>query len=48
VVRTRYRSDAFQQAYFVIDSFDDLLTQLREADLSALYAEAALLEDLDP
>ncbi len=48
VLRTRYRSDAFQQAYFVIDSFDDLLSQLREADLPALYAEAALSEDLDP
>jgi phenylalanine-4-hydroxylase len=48
VLRTRYRSDAFQRAYFVIDSFDDLLAQMREADLPALYAEAALSEDLDP
>ncbi len=48
VIRTRYRSDAFQRAYFVIDSFDDLLEQLRAADLPALYAEAALSEDLDP
>ena len=48
VLRTRYRSDAFQRGYFVIDSFDDLLGQLRDADLPALYAEAALLEDLDP
>jgi phenylalanine-4-hydroxylase len=48
VLRTRYRSDAFQSAYFVIDSFDDLLAQLREADLPALFAEAALSEDLDP
>lgn len=48
VVRTSYRSDAFQHAYFVIDSFDDLLAQLRDADLPALYAEAGLLEDLDP
>ncbi len=48
VLRTRYRSDAFQHAYFVIDSFDDLLAQLREADLPSLYAEAAMTEDLDP
>jgi phenylalanine-4-hydroxylase len=48
VLRTRYRSDAFQHCYFVVDSFDDLLAQVREADLESLYAKAAAEEDLDP
>jgi phenylalanine-4-hydroxylase len=48
VLRTRYRSDAFQHCYFVIDGFDDLLARMRDADLPSLYAEAALTEDLDP
>ena len=48
VLRTRYRSDAFQQGYFVIDSFDALLRLLNDADLAALYDELAETEDLDP
>jgi phenylalanine-4-hydroxylase len=48
VLRTRYRSDAFQHCYFVVDSFEDLLASVRDADLERLYAEAALDEDLDP
>lgn len=48
VLRTRYRSDAFQQAYFVIDSFADLLRLLRDADLSGLYETLAIAPDLDP
>ncbi|HYD38720.1 MAG TPA: phenylalanine 4-monooxygenase [Allosphingosinicella sp.] len=48
VLRTRYRTDAFQQAYFVIDSFDELLGELLEADLPALYAELEGEADLEP
>ena len=39
VLRTRYRSDAFQHGYFVIPSFDALLRLLTDADLAALYEE---------
>jgi phenylalanine-4-hydroxylase len=48
VLRTRYRSDAFQQGYFVIDSFDALLRVLTDADLAALYRELEETEDLAP
>ena len=48
MLRTRYRSDAFQQGYFVIDSFDALLRVLTDADLAALYRELEGTEDLDP
>ena len=48
VLRTRYRSDAFQACYFIVESFDDLLARLRDADLDILYAEAEAREDLDP
>jgi phenylalanine-4-hydroxylase len=39
VMQTRYRIDDFQQSYFVIDSFDDLLRQTIETDFAPLYAE---------
>jgi len=39
LMRTRYRIDDYQQAYFVIDSFEDLLRQTQEADFGPLYAE---------
>jgi len=48
VLATRYRSDAFQHCYFVIDGFDDLLAQLAGSDLDELYAGLAGSEDLDP
>lgn len=48
VLRTRYRSDAFQQGYFVIDSFDALLRVLSDTDLAALYCELEGALDLDP
>jgi phenylalanine-4-hydroxylase len=48
VLRTRYRTDAFQQAYFVIDSFDALLAGLLKADLPALYRELEAAPDLWP
>ncbi|WDF74466.1 phenylalanine 4-monooxygenase [Novosphingobium sp. KACC 22771] len=37
VMRTRYRIDDFQQTYFVIDSFEDLLRQSLETDFAPLY-----------
>jgi len=48
VLRTRYRTDAFQQAYFVIDDFETLLGRLLEADLPALYSEVEGEPDLYP
>ena len=39
VMQTDYRIDDFQQSYFVIDSFDDLLRQTVETDFAPLYAE---------
>ncbi|HEY0314450.1 MAG TPA: phenylalanine 4-monooxygenase [Allosphingosinicella sp.] len=47
VLRTRYRSEAFQLCYFVIDSFDSLLDALESADLDALYATLDGLPELD-
>lgn len=39
VMRTPYRIDDYQQTYFVIDSFEDLLRQTVETDFAPLYAE---------
>ena len=38
LMRTRYRIDDYQQTYFVIDSFEDLLRQTLETDFGPLYA----------
>lgn len=48
VMRTRYRTDAFQRGYFVIDRFEDVLALVQRNDLPALYAELDGLPDLDP
>ncbi len=48
VMRTRYRIDDYQQVYFVIDSFEDLLRQTVETDFAPLYARLAELPDLGP
>ncbi|HEX3367254.1 phenylalanine 4-monooxygenase [Phenylobacterium sp.] len=48
VMRTQYRIDDFQQTYFVIDSFEDLLRQTLETDFAPLYAELDGASDLDP
>lgn len=37
VMRTRYRIDDYQQNYFIIDSFEDLLRQTRDADFGPIY-----------
>jgi len=47
VLRTRYRSDAFQQGYFVIPGFEVLLRLLEDDDLDALYEELDGQPDLD-
>ncbi|MBA3677092.1 MAG: phenylalanine 4-monooxygenase [Sphingosinicella sp.] len=48
VLRTRYRSDAFQACYFVADSLGHLLDDLLTADLLYLYRELENLPDLSP
>jgi len=47
VMRTRYKIDDYQQSYFVIDSFDDLLRQTVETDFAPLYAALADLPDIE-
>lgn len=47
VMRTKYRIDDFQQNYFVIDSFEDLLDQTLNTDFGPLYAELAQLPDIE-
>jgi phenylalanine-4-hydroxylase len=39
IMRTQYRIDDYQQTYFVIDSFEDLLRQTVETDFEPLYAQ---------
>ena len=46
VMRTEYRIDDYQQSYFVIPSFDDLLEQTLETDFAPLYETQAKLPDL--
>jgi phenylalanine-4-hydroxylase len=48
VLRTRYRTDAFQQSYFVIEQFEDALKLVRQNDFAALCAELDGLPDIDP
>lgn len=48
VLRTSYRTDAFQQSYFVIDRFQDVLDLVTRNDLTALYAELDRVADLSP
>jgi phenylalanine-4-hydroxylase len=47
VLRTGYRSDAFQRCYFVIDGFDSLLDALERADLDRLYGEMEGLAEFE-
>jgi phenylalanine-4-hydroxylase len=46
VMRTEYRIDDFQQNYFVIPSFDELLRVTVETDFAPLYAELLQLPDV--
>ena len=47
VMRTKYRIDNYQQTYFVIDSFEDLLRQTIETDFAPLYVENNALPVLE-
>jgi phenylalanine-4-hydroxylase len=47
VMRTQYRIDSFQQNYFVIDDFAQLLRETLETDFAPLYAELDSLPDLE-
>jgi phenylalanine-4-hydroxylase len=46
VMRTRYRIDDYQQVYFVIDSFEQLLRDTLESDFAPLYRRLATMPDL--
>jgi phenylalanine-4-hydroxylase len=46
VMRTLYRIDDYQQAYFVIDSFDQLLHATLDTDFAPLYERLRGLPDL--
>ncbi|WP_298399565.1 phenylalanine 4-monooxygenase [Sphingobium sp.] len=46
LMRTPYRIDDYQQSYFVIDSFEDLLRQTVETDFAPIYAKLANQPDL--
>ena len=46
VMRTPYRIDDYQQGYFVIRSFEDLLRQALDTDFGPVYAEVAALPDI--
>jgi phenylalanine-4-hydroxylase len=46
VMRTEYRIDDFQQNYFVIPSFDDLLRATVETDFAPLYEELKRQPDI--
>jgi phenylalanine-4-hydroxylase len=47
VMRTRYRIDAFQQTYFVIENFEQLFEATRP-DFAPIYREIAALPDIEP
>jgi len=47
LMRTKYRIDDFQQNYFVIDSFEDLLDQTLNTDFGPLYAELEGQADIE-
>ncbi len=47
LMRTPYRIDDYQQTYFVIDSFEDLLRQTIETDFAPLYQALEGTPDLD-
>jgi phenylalanine-4-hydroxylase len=46
-MRTKYRIDDFQQNYFVIDSFEQLLRETLETDFGPLYCELESLPDIE-
>ncbi len=47
IMRSRYRIDAFQETYFVIEGFEQLF-EATAPDFTALYRELAATPDLEP
>lgn len=47
LMRTKYRIDDYQQTYFVIDSFEDLLRQTVDTDFAPLYRDIESESDLE-
>jgi phenylalanine-4-hydroxylase len=47
VMRTRYKIDDYQQSYFVIDSFDQLLADTLDADFGPIYDALQTQDDLE-
>ena len=47
ILRTRYRIDDFQEAYFVIDSFEQLMSETAP-DFAPIYRELAGLAEIEP
>jgi phenylalanine-4-hydroxylase len=48
VLRTSYRTDTFQQSYFVIDRFEDVLKLVQRNDFARLYEKLETLPDISP
>jgi len=48
VMRTRYRIDDYQQSYFVIPSFTELLRITQQTDFAPLYAALEQQPDVEP
>ena len=48
VLRTRFKSDAFQQSYFVVDRFEDVIQLLRRNDFLDLCDALASASDICP
>lgn len=48
VMRTDYHFDRFQQTYFVIDSFAELLRVTEETDFARVYRDIRSLPTIDP
>jgi len=48
IMRTKYRIDDFQQNYFVIDSFEQLLRETLDTDFGPLYEELDTLPEIEP
>ncbi len=47
LMRTKYRIDDYQQNYFVIDSFDQLLRQTLDTDFGPLYDKIQALPEIE-
>lgn len=47
LMQTKYRIDDYQQSYFVIESFDDLLRQTVDTDLAPLYEALQNEQDVE-